>query len=188
MSIPVTHGFLARVTLPLMDVLRLIHGYQFGSALALLFPTPYALATLVLFLWSLGPALKGEVRQGFLVWLRLTWVLTLLPVVTGVILAVGGEKVPSATRASADYLREHCGQVGDLSKYCLPVDPSRDWEHWMYSAFALLSLYIIEVLVKGRLISHRRGLRYLPVATLFLYGCAYMVGRVAVLPGSTPGT
>ena len=32
------------------------------------------------------------------------------------------------------------------------------------------------------------GLRLLPVATLFLYGCAYMVGRVAVFPGSTPGT
>ncbi|GMA16816.1 hypothetical protein E5F05_16515 [Deinococcus metallilatus] len=160
-----------------MEFLRLIHGYQFGSALALLFPTPYALATLILFLWSLGPALKGVVRTGFLVWLRLTWVLTLIPVVTGVILAVGGEKVPSATNVG-----------GGLTKYGYPVDPSRDWEHWMYSAFALLSLYVIEVLVKGRLISHRRGLRYLPVATLFLYGCAYMIGRVAVFPGSTPGT
>lgn len=160
-----------------MDLLRLIHGYQFGSSLALLFPTPYALATLVLFLWSFGPALKREVRTGFMVWLRLTWVLTLIPVATGVILAVGGARVPSAVNVG-----------GGLTRYGLPYDPSRDWEHWMYSAFALLSLYVIEVLVKGRLIRHQTGLRYLPVATLFLYGCAYMVGRVAVLPGSTPGT
>lgn len=77
---------------------------------------------------------------------------------------------------------------GGLSKYGLPVDPSRDWEHWMYSALCLLTLYITEVLVKGRLVPHRPGLRFLPVATLFLYGCAYMIGRVAVFPGSTPGT
>ncbi|GAA5514976.1 hypothetical protein Dcar01_03740 [Deinococcus carri] len=171
-----------------MEFLRLIHGYQFNNALALLFPTPYALVTLILFLWSFGPAIKAQVRLGFLVWLRIVWALTLLPVVTGVILAVGGEKVPSATRASAAYLREHCPAVGDFSRYCLPVDPSRDWEHLMYTAFALLSLYVIEVLVKGRMIPHRTGLRFLPVATLFLYGCAYMVGRVAVFPGSTPGT
>jgi hypothetical protein len=160
-----------------MEFLRLVHGYQFGSSLALLFPTPYALATLILFVWSLGPALKGTVRTGFLVWLRVTWVLTLLPAVTGVILAVGGLKVPSATDVG-----------GGLSKYGLPADPSRNWEHWMYTAFVLLSLYVIEVLVRGRMIEHRRGLRYLPVATLFLYGCAYMIGRVAVFPGSTPGT
>lgn len=162
-----------------MELLRLIHGYQIvipGNPLAL-FPTPYALATLVLFLWSLGPAIKGTVRTGFVVWLRLTWVLTLIPAVTGVILALGGGKVPSATNAG-----------GDLSKYGFPVDPSRNPEHWMYSAFCLLSLYVIEVLVKGRLIKHQTGLRLLPVATLFLYGCAYMVGRVAVFPGSTPGT
>ncbi|WP_216318663.1 hypothetical protein [Deinococcus aestuarii] len=160
-----------------MDLLRLIHNVQFGSSLALLFPTPLALGTLVLFLWSLGPALKGTVRTGFLVALRVVWVLTLLPAVTGVILAVGGAKVPSAVNVG-----------GGLTKYGLPYDPSRDPEHWMYTAFVLLSLYVIEVLVRGRLVEHRRGLRFLPVVTLFLYGCAYMVGRVAVFPGSTPGT
>ncbi|MCP2013191.1 hypothetical protein L1280_000319 [Deinococcus sp. HSC-46F16] len=160
-----------------MELLRLIHGYQFNNALAFLFPTPYALATLVLFVWSLGPALKGELRGGFLAWLRVTWVLTLIPVVTGVILSLGGAKVPSATAV----------QDG-LTKYRYPADPSRDWEHWMYSAFCLLSLYVLEVLVRGKLVEHRRGLRFLPVVTLFLYGCAYMVGRVAVFPGSTPGT
>lgn len=160
-----------------MEFLRLVHGYQFGSALALFFPTPFALATLILFVWSLGPAVKGTVRTAFLVGLRVVWALTLIPAVTGVILAVGGAKVPSATNVG-----------GGLTKYGLPYDPSRDWEHWMYTAFALLSLYVIEVLVKGRLIEPRQGLRFLPVATLFLYGVAYMVGRVAVFPGSTPGT
>ncbi|MCD0166628.1 hypothetical protein [Deinococcus sp. 12RED42] len=160
-----------------MEFLRLIHGYQFNNAFALLFPTPYALATLVLLIWSVAPALKGRVGPGFMVWLRLTWVLTLLPGVTGVIMALGGAKVPSATDVG-----------GGLSKYNYPADPSRDWEHWMYAAFCLLSLCVLEVLVRGRLIEHRLGLRFLPVVTLFLYGCAYMVGRVAVFPGSTPGT
>ncbi|WP_369699451.1 hypothetical protein [Deinococcus sp. YIM 77859] len=77
---------------------------------------------------------------------------------------------------------------GGVTKYGLPVDPSRNWEHWMYAGFALLSLYVTEVLLQGRLVHPRRGLRVLPVVTLFLYGCAYMVGRVAVFPGSTPGT
>ncbi|MFC4637317.1 hypothetical protein [Deinococcus hohokamensis] len=160
-----------------MDLLRLIHGYQFGTSLALLFPTPYALATLILFVWSLAPALKGTVSRSFLVWLRVTWALTLIPGVTGVLLALGGAKVPSATNVG-----------GGLTRYGLPYDPSRDGEHWMYAAFALLTLYLLEVLVAGRMIRHERGLKFLPVATLFLYGCAYMVGRVAVLPGSTPGT
>lgn len=160
-----------------MELLRAIHGYQFGSALALLFPTPYALSTLILLVWSLAPAVKGTVSRSFLVWLRVVWALTLIPVATGVILALGGAKVPSAT---------DIGNGG--SKYGYLVDPSRDLEHWMYSAFALISLYVIEVLVKGRLIEHKSGLKYLPVATLFLYGVAYMIWRVAVLPGSTPGT
>lgn len=160
-----------------MELLRLIHGYHLNTPFGLLLSTPFAVVTLVLFLWSFGPALKGEVRLGFLVWLRLTWVLTLIPIVTGVILAVGGEKVPSATNVG-----------GGLTKYGLPVDPSRDWEHLMYTAFALLTLYLMEVLVKGRMVEHRKGLRYLPAATLFLYGCACMVARVAIFPGSTPGT
>ncbi|UBV43336.1 hypothetical protein LAJ19_03740 [Deinococcus taeanensis] len=171
-----------------MEFLRLIHGYQFDTAAAQLFPTPYALATLVLFIWSLAPAIKAHVGRGFMAWLRLTWALTLIPGVTGVILALGGEKVPSATRAGADVLRERCGQDGDLSRYCFPVDPSRNWEHSMYAALCLLTLYIIEVLVQGRLIKAQTALRLLPVATLFLYGCAYMIGRVAVVPGSTPGS
>ncbi|QFP76835.1 hypothetical protein [Deinococcus sp. AJ005] len=160
-----------------MDLLRAIHGYQFGSSLAFLFPTPYVLATLILLVWSIAPAVKGVVSGSFTVWLRIVWVLTLIPAATGVILALGGLKVPSAT---------DIGNGG--SKYGFVVDPSRNIEHWMYSAFALLSLYVIEMLVAGRMIDHRNGLKYLPVATLFLYGVAYMIWRVAVLPGSTPGT
>lgn len=160
-----------------MELLRAFHGYQFGSSLALLFPTPYALATLILMVWSVAPAVKGVVGRSFLVWLRVVWALTLIPAATGVILALGGEKVPSAVDVG-----------GGLTRYGLPYDPSRDLEHWMYSAFALLSLYVIEVLVRGRMIEHRAGLKYLPVVTLFLYGVAYMIGRVAVLPGSTPGS
>ncbi|GGK16468.1 hypothetical protein GCM10008955_07350 [Deinococcus malanensis] len=160
-----------------MELLRLIHGYQFDSSLATLFPTPYALATLILFVWSLGPALKGTVGFSFLVWLRITWALTLIPGVTGVMLALGGAKVPSATDVG-----------GGLTKYRLPYDPSRDYEHWMYAALALLTLYVIEVLIKGHLVEQRRGMKFLPLATLFLYACAYRVGQVAVVPGSTPGS
>lgn len=160
-----------------MDLLRALHGYQFGSSLALLFPTPYALSTLILLVWSVAPAVKGVVGRSFLVWLRVVWALTLIPAATGVILALGGAKVPSAVDVG-----------GGLTKYGLPYDSSRDLEHWMYSAFALLSLYVIEVLVRGRMIPYRSGLKFLPVATLFLYGVAYMIGRVAVLPGSTPGS
>lgn len=160
-----------------MDLLRLIHNARFDTPFGIFLSTPLVAATLVLFVWSVGPALRGEVRRGFLVWLRLTWALTLIPAVTGVILAVGGEKVASATDAG-----------GGVTRYGFPVDPSRDWEHWMYTAFVLLSLYVIEVLVKGRVVEHRLGLRFLPLVTLFLYGCSFMVGRVAVFPGSTPGT
>jgi len=160
-----------------MEWLRLIHGYHFNGPLGIFLSTPYAVATLVLFVWSLGPAIKGVVRTGFLVWLRLTWALTLIPAVTGVILAVGGEKVPSATDVG-----------GGLSRYGLPADPSRDSEHWMYAALGLLSLYVIEVLAGGRMIEHRQGLRFLPLATFFLYCVAIRVSQVAVFPGGTPGT
>lgn len=157
-----------------MDILKQIHDLQLPPLLPLpLWPTPFALATFVLFLWSFGPALKQEVRFGFLVWLRLTWAALLIPAVTGVILAVGGLKVPSATDVG-----------GGLSKYGFRVDPNRDLEHLMYTFFALLSLYLIEILMRSTAIERRIGLRLLPVATLFLYGCAYMVGRVATFPGN----
>lgn len=157
-----------------MDILKQLHDLQLPPLLPLpLWPTPIALVTFVLFLWSFGPALKTEVRLGFLVWLRLTWAALLIPGVTGVILAVGGLKVPSATDVG-----------GGLSKYGYRVDPNRDLEHLMYTAFALISLYLIELLIKGRMIEHQKGLKFLPFVTLFLYGAAYMIGRVATFPGN----
>lgn len=158
-----------------MDILKLIHDLSIPNLFPVpILPTPLALTTFVLFLWSFGPALKREVRLGFLVWLRLTWAAFLIPAVTGVILAVGGLKVASSTDVG-----------GGLTRYGYKVDGNRNDEHLMYAAFALLSLYIIEVLIKGNVIDHKKGLRYLPVVTLFLYGVAYMVGRVAVFPGNS---
>lgn len=172
-----------------MDLLRAIHDLQIPNVLPVpLIPTPLALFSLVLFLWSLSPALKGEVRPGFLVWLRLTWAAFLIPAATGIMLALGGSKVPSAVRAPADFIRENCPQPGDLSRICLPVDPSQDHMHWMYVFFTILSLYVIEVLIKGNLVERRVALRALPVVTLFMYGAVYMIGHTATFPGSTPGT
>lgn len=160
-----------------MEFLRLIHNVRFDTPLGLMLSNPLVAASLVLFVWSLAPAIKGTVGRGFLVWLRVTWAAFLLPAVTGVLLALGGEKVASATDAGKG-----------LTRYGLPVDPSRNWEHWMYVAFVLGSLYLIELLITERLTTRRIGLRFLPLVTFFMYGCAFMIGRVAVFPGSTPGT
>ncbi len=160
-----------------MEFLRQIHDFQFNSSWAFLFPTPYALITLILFLLSIWPAIIGRVGPAFLVALRLAWLMTFIPAITGIILAVAGGKVPSATNAG-----------GGLSKYGYPIDPSRNLEHWMYAGLAIFSLYFIEVVVKGKVIETKVGTRFLPIITLFLYGCAYMISRVAVFPGSTPGT
>jgi hypothetical protein len=159
-----------------MEWLRLVHGYRFDTPLGIFFSTPLVAATLVLFVWSVAPAVKGRVGAGFLVWLRVTWAAFLIPAVIGVILALDGLKVASATPAA-----------GGLTRYGFPVDPRRDGEHWMYAVFVLLTLYVIEVLVKGRMVEHRVGLKLLPVATLFMYGCAFMIGRVAVFPGASVG-
>ncbi len=161
-----------------MAFIKWLHDWQVATPFALVIPTPLAIACLVLFLWSFGPAIKLKVGRPMVWWLRLTWVLTLLPAVTGIILSLGGGKTASAVAAA--------GKA--TTKYGYPPDPSRNFEHWMYAAFVLLSLYIIEVLVGGKLIKHNPGLRYLPLVTFFMWGCAFMVYRVAVLPGSTPGT
>ncbi|GGQ95012.1 hypothetical protein [Deinococcus ruber] len=156
-----------------MAFLKWLHDLEIPSAYALLAPTPLALACLILFVWSIGPAIRLKVGRPMVWWLRLTWVLTLIPAVTGVILALGGGKVASAVAAAKG-----------VTKYGFAPDPKRNLEHWMYAALVLLSLYAIEVLIQGKLIKPQAGLRILPVATLFLYGVAYMVGRVAVFPGS----
>ena len=174
------------------EILRAIHGYTFPAEWALLFPTPLALATLLLFIWSFAPAFKGNVGAGFLAWLKLTWVLTFVPMITGMVLAIGGAQVPSSVAAGPVYQQEKCGQVADLTRYCLPVDPVRNSEHWMYTAFTLLTLLGIEALIRsrwnGEFLGLHLGYKLLPLLTLFLYGCVYMIGRVAVLPGNSVGT
>lgn len=161
-----------------MSVLQALHNWQFNSALALLFPTPFALACLVLFVWSLVFLWRPVVTAGFRWVTWACWALFLLPAVTGVLLALTGHKVPSAVAAAGT----------DATKYGFAPDPSRNWEHWMYSAFALLSLLLIPPLTSGRLFRPEVGARLVPAVTFFLYGVAYMIGRVAVFPGSTPGT
>lgn len=164
-----------------MEFLRLIHDFQIVGFPLPLFPTPFALLTLVLFVWSLGVAWTGRVTPGFLAWLRLTWLGLIVPALTGTLLALGGAKVPSAVDIG-----------GGKTKYGLPFDPTQEGMHLLYSGFALLTLVLLELLLSGKLatpgaLSQSRLLRLLPVATLFLYGCAYMAGFVATFPGSTPG-
>ncbi len=157
-----------------MAFLTWLHNWQIASPFALVIPTPLAVACLVLFLWSFGPAIKLRVGRPMMVWLRFTWALTLIPAVTGVILAVSGSKVASAVAAA--------GQA--TTKYGYPPDAKRNGEHWMYAAFVVLSLYIVELMIQGRFVKRETALRYLPLVTFFMWGCSFMVYRVAVLPGS----
>ena len=159
-----------------MDVLRALHGYSFDFDLAFLFPNLFALASLILFFWSLRPALRGELSSGFVMGVRVTWLTFLLPAVTGILLTLGGGKVPSAVDVG-----------GGKTKFGTPYDPTQEGMHWLYGGFGLLSLIVIELLIRGEVIERRTGLRVLPVVILFMYGCAYMVGHVAFYPGSTPG-
>lgn len=133
--------------------------------------------TALLTVWSLVLAVRATVPVGFVYLLRLSWVAFGINTLTGLILGVAGQRVPSAVPATPG---------GRLTTLNLPVDSSRHWEHLMYAAFALLTLYAIEVLIAGRVVPRQVGLRFLPVATLFLIGVAYMAVRVAYLPGSTP--
>ncbi len=158
-----------------MDLLRAFHDFTFGTALAKLFPNPFTLVCFVLMLWSVAPALRGAVDRGF-VWLtRLSWLVFALYGLSGVALALSGLKVASAVAEAGK----------TVTKYGFLPDAKRNPEHWMYSVFALGSLFFIEVLIAGKLIDRRRGLYFLPVVTLFLWGCAYMIGRVAVFPGES---
>lgn len=157
-----------------MAFLTWLHNWQIASPFALVIPTPLAVACLVLFFWSFGPAVKLRVGRPMMVWLRFTWALTLIPAVTGIILAVSGSKVASAVAAAG-----HA-----TTKYGYPPDPKRNGEHWMYAAFVVLSLYIIELMIQGRFVKREVALRYLPLVTFFMWGCSFMVYRVAVLPGA----
>lgn len=163
-------------TLRDMDLLRTLHGYQ-GIPFPL-FVTPFAFTTFILFVWSVVVAARGRPDRGFRAWLGLTWVTFLLPALTGLILALNGGKVASAVDIG-----------GGRTRYGLPYDPTQEFMHLLYPGFALLTLLLLGPLLRAQLplLSERRRLWILPVATLFLYGCAYMAGFVAVFPGSTPG-
>ncbi|AXG98909.1 hypothetical protein DVJ83_06740 [Deinococcus wulumuqiensis] len=159
-----------------MDVLRALHGYSFNFDAAFLAPNPFALTSLLLFVWSFWMLRRDEVTPGFLAGVRLTWLTFLLPALTGIVLTLAGGKVPSAVDVG-----------GGKTKFGTPYDPTQEGMHWLYGVFALLSLLLIESLIRGQFIERRKGLKLLPVVILFMYGCAYMVGHVAFYPGSTPG-
>ncbi|WP_027481877.1 hypothetical protein [Deinococcus pimensis] len=137
------------------------------------------LLTALLFLLSLPMLARPAVPSWYVVLLRVTWAAFALNTLSGLILGLTGQKVPSAVPATPG---------GNVTAVGFPPDPSRHWEHLMYAGFAILSLYIMEVLVAGRALPRDRGLRFMPLLTLFLVCVAYMSVRVAYLPGSTPGT
>ncbi len=156
-----------------MDLLRAFHDWTFNTSLAKLFPNPFTLACFLLLAWSVIPAITGTLSRGFVLLTRLSWAVFVLSGVSGVLLAISGHKVASAVAAAGS----------SVTKYGFMPDPKRNLEHWMYTVFALGSLYFIELLIAGKLIERRKGLYFLPLVTLFLWGCAYMIGRVAVFPG-----
>ncbi|WP_161883243.1 hypothetical protein [Deinococcus alpinitundrae] len=159
-----------------MDLLRALHDFSFNTSLAKLFPNLFTLACLLLLIWSIPVALRGVVDRGFILLTRLTWAIFFLYGLSGMLLAASGLKVASAVAEAGK----------EVTKYGFSPDPKRNLEHWMYTIFALASLYFIEVLIAGKLIDRRKGLYFLPVVTLFLWGCAYMIGRVAIFPGEQP--
>ncbi|AWN23456.1 hypothetical protein DKM44_09640 [Deinococcus irradiatisoli] len=158
-----------------MDLLRAFHDFTFNTSLAKLFPNPFTLACFLLLVWSVAPAFSGRLGRSFVVLTRLSWAVFGLYGLSGVLLALAGHKVASAVVAAGS----------SVTKYGFAPDPKRNLEHWMYTVFALSSLYFIEVLIAGKLIERRKGLYFLPLVTLFLWGCAYMIGRVAVFPGES---
>lgn len=158
-----------------MELLKQLHTISLANPFPFVSPfnTPLALVTFILFVWSIGPTFHLKISTGLLYCLRLNWFVFLWMGLTGFLLSIQGYKVASATDIG-----------GGVTRYGFRVDPVRDLEHMMYAAFCLISLYAIEVLLQGKVVEHKKGLRLLPAVTLFLYGAAYMVGRVAVFPGN----
>lgn len=169
------------------------HGFVFNwsSAWGGLVPTPLALAALLLTLVSLlswwpkaRPLLRGVIA--------LNWGIFAWGALSGLLLQLGGGRVRSSYAASEDYQLEKCGHVADLSYYCLPADAARHGEHLMYVFFVGLSLVLMGLLLNNKLpalpLSERWRALLMPSVAFFMYGCAYMVGRVAFLPGHSPGT
>ena len=158
-----------------MDLLRAFHDFTFGTALAKLFPNPFTLVCLVLMVWSVAPALRGAVDRGF-VWLtRLSWLVFALYGLSGVVLALSGPQGG-----------ERGGRSGqDRHQVRLPARPQAQPGTLDVQRLRAGQLVFHRSLIAGKLIDRRRGLYFLPVVTLFLWGCAYMIGRVAVFPGES---
>ncbi len=160
-----------------MDLLRTFHSYDFiqvTSPWVVLVPNPFALATLLVMFWSFGAAFKGQISHGFRVAVRGMWVLFGLYGVSGVLLSLGGAKVASAVALAGK----------TVTKYGFAPQAKRDPEHWMYTGFVLLSLFALEALLSGKLVGEKKAARLLPVVTLFMWGAALMIVRVAVVPGN----
>ncbi len=161
-----------------MNVLREIHRFALpipgvGHHLVLL--------AALLFLVSLFMVLRPTVPPLFVWLLRLNWLAYAVNAVTGILLAIMGLKVPSAT---ADHVT---GDGHKVTAFGFPVDSSRNLDHLMYAGFALVTLYVLELLIAGRVLKDGWLRRVVFVtATLFLLGVAYMAVRVAYFPGATP--
>lgn len=160
-----------------MDLLRAFHAYDFirvSSAWIILVPNPFALACLLFMFWSFAIAAKGQFSHAFRTGVRGMWALFLLYGASGVLLSLGGAKVASAVAVA--------GKA--VTKYNFPPQAKRDPEHWMYTAFVLLSLFAIEALIAGKLMDEQKSARVLPAVTLFMWGAALMIVRVAVVPAA----
>ena len=162
-----------------VDFLRSIHSSSI--ALGILFP---AFLFLIQTVWSLYFVVRpASSVRAFLTYNRLLSVLVGIITLSGVALSLMGLKTPIATPGVKPGDSMVCGTLA-----CQPLDPSRNWEHWMYTAFIVLSLVFVEVLLSGRLVERKVGARFLGIAAFFAFGAAIMVMRVVFLPGSTPGT
>lgn len=161
-----------------MDVLKAIHSSSIAFGLYFV-----AFLFFVQTIWSLFYLVRPESStRAFLFYNRILSVLIGIFTLSGVALALMGLKTPIATPGLKPGDSIVCG-----TQACQPLDPSRNWEHWMYTSFMVLSLVLVEVLLSGRFMERKVGARYLGLAAFFAFGAAVMVVRVVFLPGSTPG-
>ncbi|AFZ68748.1 hypothetical protein [Deinococcus peraridilitoris] len=159
-----------------MEFLREVH--RFALPLPII-GHHLVLLTMVLFLWSMVFLRRTVVPAGFVRALRVTWLAGAVNTLAGIGLALMGLRVPSSVPASPG---------SNVTAFGYPVDPVRHAEHYMYAGFFVLSLFLMELLIAGKVVKPAIGLRFMPLLTFFLLGVAYMSVRVAYLPGATPGS
>ncbi|MBB6099280.1 heme A synthase [Deinobacterium chartae] len=159
-----------------MEILRAIHGFNFGY--------PIIIGFVVWLLWSLFLIFRPQIPRAFNLYTNLLWIVVGINALAGIILALSGNRVPIATPGPAEGLSSVCGSGVN----CLPLDPSRNWEHAMYGGFLILSLAAASLFYRGTLIDRRTGARWMWLVALFAAGVAFRAGQVAFTPGATPGT